>query len=181
MQELKEEFKVKVNVAVTAEKLRAMCRKHGEKAVDFLFRINKEREQAGMDFDALQYYMVRGINADVSTQTAIQKTKNWAELREHLQSYDSSVAANYERPKPEQTRTLLPSVTAGARATKPSVQPAISKSTDRATANRPPLVRKCFGCDETGHFARECPKKNCFGCGQPGHRAANCPVKFEQA
>lgn len=138
VKEITDEFKVYVNVAEMAEKLRSMTSQPGEKAVDYLFRVNKERERAGMDFIALQFYMVRGINADVATQTAIQKTKTWIELREHLQSYDVSVAANAEREKSEYRPSASWSVPV--------------KNIERPAANRDrkhePSVRRCFACGE---------------------------------
>ncbi len=35
-------------------------------------------------------------------------------------------------------------------------------------------VRRCYLCDEVGHFKRECPKAMCAKCGKPGHMAAVC-------
>ena len=43
--------------------------------------------------------------------------------------------------------------------------------------------RRCYYCDQEGHIARECPKKErdrlekltCFGCGGSGHMKRDCP------
>lgn len=177
VKEIKAEFQVVVNIAEIAETLRSMLRHRGEKAVDYLFRVNKVREHAGMDFNALQYYMVRGIDADVATQTAIMKTKTWQELREHLQSYDSSVAANAEKkhtaPEPNHTRN------APATSMSASWTPVKSSAANTAPKAAQPSVRQCFVCGEPGHLVRECPNKRCFKCNEVGHFASNCPVKAE--
>ena len=37
---------------------------------------------------------------------------------------------------------------------------------------------KCYGCGESGHLARACPKgkgQHCFLCGESNHLAKNCP------
>ncbi|XP_039969945.1 putative uncharacterized protein DDB_G0277255 [Bactrocera tryoni] len=38
-----------------------------------------------------------------------------------------------------------------------------------------PFSRKCFGCGDSSHLARSCPrnKTSCYNCGKEGHRAAN--------
>ena len=39
----------------------------------------------------------------------------------------------------------------------------------------------CFGCKETGHVKRDCPKAQggqvCYNCQKPGHISINCPEK----
>lgn len=45
--------------------------------------------------------------------------------------------------------------------------------------------RRCYYCDQEGHIARECPKKErdrlekltCFGCGGSGHMKRDCPQR----
>lgn len=42
----------------------------------------------------------------------------------------------------------------------------------------PPNMDKveCKGCNEMGHYARECPNKRCRNCEKAGHGARECPV-----
>ena len=46
---------------------------------------------------------------------------------------------------------------------------------------------RCFNCEGTGHFRRDCPKEPareskvvCYGCGQPGHYKGDCPRQKKQ-
>ena len=49
---------------------------------------------------------------------------------------------------------------------------------------------KCYNCNETGHFSRECPQArggaggggggDCYNCGQSGHRSAECSQPRQQ-
>ena len=42
----------------------------------------------------------------------------------------------------------------------------------------------CFGCKETGHVKRDCPKGQggqvCYNCQKIGHISANCPERRQE-
>ena len=35
----------------------------------------------------------------------------------------------------------------------------------------------CYVCEETGHRANRCPRRECFACHQVGHIASDCPLR----
>src|SRR5690242_12336118 len=37
-------------------------------------------------------------------------------------------------------------------------------------------TRHCYGCGETGHLHKDCPRDRlfCYNCNQPGHSSKNC-------
>ena len=39
------------------------------------------------------------------------------------------------------------------------------------------LARTCFHCNQTGHWAAQCPEKVCNFCGHHGHWASKCEMK----
>ena len=84
-------------------------------------------------------------------------------------------------------------VTVGARkkltAGKPNLK--IKSIQDRLTRKDTGLKKEatkdsvvCFGCKETGHVKRDCPKGQggqvCYNCQKIGHISANCPEKRQE-
>ena len=39
------------------------------------------------------------------------------------------------------------------------------------------FVGACYVCEETGHRANRCPRRECFACRQVGHIASDCPLR----
>ena len=76
---------------------------------------------------------------------------------------------------------------------KPNPNPKAKSIYDRLTGRKETALTKkestkdsvvCFGCKETGHVKRDCPKGQggqvCYNCQKIGHISANCPEKRQE-
>lgn len=59
----------------------------------------------------------------------------------------------------------------------------MTNNSSTGSANQSVQPRRCFNCNEVGHFAQQCMqgKPSCFNCGEAGHIQRNCPKPRKEA
>ncbi|XP_036148576.1 uncharacterized protein LOC114254896 [Monomorium pharaonis] len=114
-------------------------------------------------------YIIDGIaDTQLQNQARIQRFKSKAELLAAFEKITISDWKNRSGRNVQNQKT-------GSRTTTPSS----SEKTDKDISKGPPKIVRCYNCDKTGHWAKECQlpareKGACFSCGETGHVVKDC-------
>lgn len=111
---------------------------------------------------------------------AVNKSVSWADTLVTEAKAPPSMAQDLA----QQMGAIVQQLKDAVSALKTSGERAGTKERGNGNFARPPSPRgECYGCGQTGHFQRNCPKARrsptrfmgaCYGCGEKGHRQSEC-------
>lgn len=163
---LSNEFEQKVSTADIHTMLRNRKKKRDESVRQYVLTMQEIASLAEIDDTDLLYYIVNGIPDSTVNKTLLYAANSLAELKLALQKYEKMKTSLV--PRVTETTSTTSSIDKAEKSTKPQ---------DNTDKN--PFRRKCYNCNEFGHFSADCPKpkrtkNSCYRCGEMGHLAPNC-------